>query len=100
MVKKFSGLRAEPEVLKRLRLLSVEIEAPMGDTLKRLLDLADAATLEQRTAYLLNDIDEEGRIVAEGPAAVDREHVDDILTKTRRKAALIEELKELSDDAK
>jgi hypothetical protein len=66
MVKKFTGLRADPAVLKRLKALAVEAEAPMGDTLKRLLDLADAATPMQRMNFLLNDADAAGEIVPEG----------------------------------
>lgn len=51
---------------KRLKMLSVEVEAPQGDTLKRLLDLADAATPMQRMNFLLNDADAAGEIVPEG----------------------------------
>jgi hypothetical protein len=100
MLKKIRNIRMDDATAKRLKAAAVEYEMPQGDLLKRLLDMLDHAKPELIAATILNDVDDEGRIVAEGPEAVDREHVDDVLGKTRRKAALIDELKELSDDTK
>jgi len=37
MAKKNTGLRLQPEVHKKLKLLSAEWEMPMGDVIKKLL---------------------------------------------------------------
>ena len=64
MSKKICGIRAEPEVMGRLKVLSARVKAPMGDVLKRLIRLSELSTVESKAMCQLLDSDECGELVS------------------------------------
>ena len=66
MVKKTTSFRLEPSDLKRLKILSAQMEKPIGDIIAGLLDLAEVSPAPLVETCLINAGTDSGNIVPEG----------------------------------
>lgn len=110
MVKKITNIRMEDSTTKRLKLMAVRIGIPMGDLVKRLVDLADYIHAHANESngfgelyfdHIFHDIDEKANLVPpynEGMGAmvkfVERHRLEDQMKQNE----LDQEIKDLEKE--